>query len=288
MGTLAAPASRYLIERTSRQEITRLSAGKIACTLQSLDDSYGDRPLHMFGSRAIERWSEQHPEWKASTRMTYMSAARVFCRWMVRRKLIGRNPFEEITMPKRPRPAPKPLTRDEIQQLLAVAPDARARLIVWLMFGLGLRCIGVSSLRIESIDHVARTLHVVEKGGHERRLPLTVEVAAELDRYLFFHPATSGPLIRSYTRPWVGMTSQHIGNLVAKWLREAGVKRRPFDGMSAHALRRTALTEVAVATGDAFVVAELAGWASISTAAHYVRRANVERVRTALEARGAM
>lgn len=288
MGTLATPATRYLRERVGRAEITRKSAHKIACTLQSLDESYGDRPLNMFGERAVERWLEAHPEWKASTRSTYMSAVRMFARWMVRRKIIRRDPFTEIALPKRPRPAPKPLTRDEIQSLLRVAPDARARLIIWLMFGLGLRCIGVASMRIEDIDHVGRTLHVREKGGHARRLPLTNEVVVELDRYMFFFPATSGPLIRSYTRPWEGMTAQHIGNLVGVWLKEAGVKRNPFDGMSAHALRRTALTEVAEATGDAFVVAEMAGWASISTAAHYVRRASVERVRTALEARDAL
>jgi hypothetical protein len=45
------------------------------------------------------------------------------------------------------------------------------------------------------------------------------------------------------------------------------------------------LTETAVACGDAWTVAEFAGWADISTAAFYVQKASTDRVRAALEAR---
>lgn len=288
MGTLGPIITRYVNERRDRQEVTKTSARRIGVALHSLDESFGNRPLNLFGPAAVERWLSTHPDWKPSTRMTNMSAARTFCRWMVRRKLIGTDPFAEIKLPRRPRPAPRPLNRDEIAALLKVAPDSRGRLIVWLMFGLGLRCIGVANLRVEDVDYVNRTINVTEKRGNERRLPLTNEVLAELDRYRFGYPATSGPLIRSYTQHWQGMSAPHIGALVTRWMKAAGVKRRPWDGVSAHALRRTALTEVAEATGDAFIVQEMAGWASPATAAHYVRRANVERVRKAMEARGTL
>lgn len=285
MGTLAAPAARYLIERRGRQEIGRDTAIGVSYVLRSLDASYGDRPLKMFGARAIEQWSMANPHWKPSTRASNLSIVRTFCRWLQRRKLIKGDPFVEIVIPRRPRPNPQPICRDDIARLLRAAPDSRGRLIVWLQFGLGLRCVGCANLKVEDIDISTRTFCVVEKNGHERRLPLTNEVYVELDRYLFEYPATSGPLLRSVRNRWQGISAAYIGVMVANWMKEAGVKRRPFDGVSAHALRRTALTELAEATGDAFIVAELAGWASINTAAHYVRRASVERVRTALEQR---
>jgi len=284
VGTLAQHATRYLLERRNRQEITRGSALHISYTLISLDESFGDRPLNTLGLRAIERWSETHPEWKASTRYTYMGQAREFCRWMVRRKLIRTDPFAEMRFPRRPRPAPKPISRADIAVLLAHVPDARARLIIHLQWGLGLRCAGCSNLRVEDIDLIAKTLHIYEKGA-ERNLPITPHVEAEIDRYLWLHPATSGPLLRSYRRTWEGLTAGYIGIMVRRWMTEAGVKHSPYDGVHAHALRRTALTETAVACGDAFVVAEFAGWADISTAAHYVQRASTDRVRAALEAR---
>jgi integrase/recombinase XerC len=141
---------------------------------------------------------------------------------------------------------------------------------------------------VEDVDLEARTLSVVEKGDVERRLPITNEVLRAIDMYLFELPATSGPLLRSARNGYEPIQAASIGRLVADWMRAAGVKRRPYDGVSAHALRRTALTEVAVATGDPFVLAELAGWASISTASHYVQRASTERVRNALGQREAL
>lgn len=285
MGTLAQHATRYLLERRARQELSRSSVMSISYTLLSLDKSFGDRPLSLFGARAIERWSEQNPHWKKSTRATVLGQARAFCRWLVRRKLIKRDPFADLILPRRPRPSPRPIPRADMVALIRFVPDARARLIIHLQWGLGLRCCGCASLRIEDIDLISKSLCVVEKGDVERRLPITAELEGAIDRYMWEHPATTGPLLRSYVRDWDGLTSKYIGKLVARWMTGAGVKRRPHDGVSAHALRRTALTEVAEATGDAFVLAELAGWSSISTASYYVRRASTERVRAALEAR---
>lgn len=285
MGTLTAPAALYLVERRNRREITRGSAMRTGYTLMSLDKSFGERQLSQFGQRAVERWLEQNPGWKTSTRVTYMAQVRMFCRWLLRRKYIACDPFADLKAPRRPRPAPQTLTRDDIAQLLAHVPDSRGRLIVHLQWGLGLRCCGCSNLNVEDIDLARRTIHVTEKGGHSRRLPLTNEIHRSLDLYLWDHPTSSGPLLRSYTEPWKGLSAQYVSVIVGRWMSQAGVKRRPNDGRSAHALRRTALTEVAEATGDAFIVQELAGWASPAYAAHYVRQASVERVRAALEAR---
>lgn len=283
-----APAARYLVERRQRGEISGKHARTVSYTLSALDASFGNRALSTFGPRAVERWSEQHPHLKASTRATYLSHIRQFADWLRRRKLITGNPFDEIKVPKRPRPAPRPMSRDDIAKVLAVCPDARGRLIVWLMFGLGLRCIGVSRLTVEDIDVRGRTLHVTEKFSHERRLPLTNELIVELDRYLFFHPATSGPLVRNYRQPTQALVPQYIGKLVTRWMRDAGVKHRGWDGKSPHALRHTCLTETAEAGADVWTLQELAGWASPATAAHYVRKASTERVRIALEQREQM
>lgn len=254
-------------------------------TLYSLDRSFGARPLTQFGARAVERWSEAHPEWKPGTRHTYLSIVRSFVEWLAKRRLIPRGVFDEIHMPRKPKPSPRPIARDDVTRLLNVAPDSRARLIVTLQWCLGLRCIGCANLCVEDVDHIALTVTVREKYGQERRLPLLPDVRTALDRYLAEHPATSGPLLRSRLHPWRGLTPAYVGELVARWMVTAGVKAKPGDGRGAHALRHSCLTEVAAATPDPWVLAELAGWASISTASYYVRRASTERVRAALEAR---
>lgn len=254
-------------------------------TLYSLDRSFGERPLVQFSARAVERWSEQHPQWKPGTRHTYLSTVRVFVVWLAKRRVIAPGTFDDIAMPRKPKPAPRPIAREDIARLLAVAPDSRALLVITLQWSLGLRCIGVSNLLVEDIDFIGGTVTVREKYGQERRLPLLPEVRIVLDRFLAEYPATSGPLLRSRLHPWRGLTPAYVGELVARWMVLAGVKAKPGDGRGAHALRHSCLTEVAEASPDPWVLAELAGWADISTASYYVRRASTDRVRAALEAR---
>ena len=148
-----------------------------------------------------------------------------------------------------------------------------------------MRCCGCANLKIEDIDYVSKVLIVKEKFGNERRLPITPDVAAALEGYMREYPAFTGPLLRNYRQGWSGIGAPHIGFLIAGWMREADVKHYPRDGRSAHSLRHTALTELAEATGDAFIVQELAGWSSPATAAHYVRRASTERLREAMAKR---
>lgn len=284
MGTLTPLADRWINDRQARGELTPRTARRTRDTLATLDRSFGARPLHHLTDAAITRWLADHPTWQPSTRALHMTRARAFCRWLLAEHLIRVDPFAGIPIPRRPRPAPRVVPRDDIALLLAVAPDARARLIIHLMWGLGLRCCGVASLRMDDIDDVADTLHVTEKGGHQRRLPLTPEVRRALAEYTAW---SAGPVIRSTTCPWAGVGPEHVGNLVRKWMYLAGVKRRPWDGRSAHALRRTACTELAESGADPFVLAEFAGWASIQTASHYVRAASTSRVREALGRRSA-
>ncbi|MEO5842044.1 MAG: site-specific integrase [Acidimicrobiales bacterium] len=174
-----------------------------------------------------------------------------------------------------------------IDALVAAAPEARGRLIIFLMFSMGLRCIGVANLRVEDIDYVSKVLIVKEKFGNERRLPITAVVQRAIENYLAECPARTGPLIRGQRRhlQHEGVQAASIGKMVAEWMRAAGIKRYGGDGRNAHALRHTALTEPAEATGDAFLAQELARWSSPATAAHYVRRASTERLRAALAKR---
>ena len=286
-GTLAPLIAEYLRQRRRQGRLSRSSAMRAGYTLTGLDASFGKRPMSSFGTRAVERWIEQHPQWQPRTRRTYLSHVRLFTTWLLRNGHIAKDPFDEIDTVKIPRPVPRPIDRCNIDKLLAAAPDSRGRLIVQLQFSMGLRCVGCANLRIEDIDHVSKVLIVSEKFGNERRLPITPTVAHAIDAYLRECPALSGPLLRSYRCPWKGIQAQHIGSMISQWMRDAGVKITAHDGRSAHALRHTALTNLAESSGDAFIVQELAGWASTATAVHYVRRASTERLREALAKRDA-
>jgi site-specific recombinase XerC len=85
------------------------------------------------------------------TIQTYARSVRAFCHWLVRRRLIIFNPFDEVIFPKVGKPLIKILEAEEFERLLwACAPPneksplaeraaVRNRAILWVLYDTGLR-----------------------------------------------------------------------------------------------------------------------------------------------------
>ncbi len=54
------------------------------------------------------------------------------------------------------------------------------------------------------------------KGRHERFLPISDETWATIGAYLSEHPATSGPLVRSYNDEWRPIAHDTVSTLVSQ------------------------------------------------------------------------
>jgi integrase len=274
----------YINERRDKGEFTRQTADRVWYCLADFGELFGRRPMTHLTPVFIDRWLASHPLWKPGTRRTHFGQVRAFCRWLLERGVVKKDPFAGRTAPKRPRKNPRPLSREQFQILFHSLPDSRARLIVSLEYWLGLRAVEVSRLQVEDIDRSHNLIHVIGKGGHERTLPLVPQCQLTVNTYLREHPATSGPLLRSYTRPG-GLTPGTVSIIVRGWLKDCGLKETAFDGITPHAMRHSALTELAEATRDPYLVMELAGHSDVSTAMHYVRRADTAKLREALSLR---
>lgn len=274
----------YVNERRDKREFTRGTADRTWYCLADFADMFGARPLTHLTPVFVDKWLASHPEWKPGTRSTNFGRVRSFCRWLLHRGLVRKDPFAGKRAPKRPRRNPRPLTRDQFDRLNASAPDSRARLIVALMYWLGLRCCEVAWLQVEDCDRHTNLMRIVGKGGHERILPIVPQVQLTLNVYLREHPATSGPLVRSYTHPG-GLEPGTVSILTRGWLTAAGLKQTAFDGVTPHAMRHSAASELAEATHDPYLVQELLGHADISTSMYYVKRAQTSRLRDGLNLR---
>jgi integrase len=282
--TLDPLIARYVRERQARGELTDTTARKAENVLRTFSLVYGRRPIDRLSTKDIDRWiaAQVKAEHKPSTRGFYLSQLRGFVEWLRRRKYIKGDPMLEIKAPRRPRKMVQIIERDDVMKVLAACPDSRATAIVWLMYVCGVRCVEVSRLNVEDWNRAGRTIRVVGKALHEREVPVMPVVNDALDRYLSDFPASSGPLFRSYVKPGERLTADYLGELVSGWQRDAGVKLRPYDGIGAHAFRRTAATELLRATNDLTSTQELLGHANPATLAPYLQRASVERVRAAL------
>lgn len=285
MSTLRPLIDRYLTARRRRGEITYDSARNLACRLATLDRSFGARPLNQLGPAAVNAWLETIGAKSAATRRAYLSTVRTFGRWLVAEGLLKNDPTKGVERVREPRRVPRAISVDDVGRLLDTCPDSRARAIVWLMVGCGLRCVEVSRLVEGDYDERARTISVRGKGGNERVLPVPDEVARALAAYRAEHGRASGPLIRSKHHPGSGLSRRTVSVLVAEWFGEAGIKRRAHDGRSAHALRHTAASDVLDNCGDVTVVQAMLGHQNVATTSIYLRRAKLDQLRTAMQGR---
>lgn len=278
-------AERYLSERVGRGEIRASSAAKIGVAVRELVAAAGDKPMRRLDRSDAQAWLELTAAkgQKASTRRLRWSMLNVFCEWAVDEELLGRNPFRKCKPPKPPRSVPRALSREEVAAVLGAVPDLRARVVVMLMVQQGLRCVGVASLRVEDVDLGRRVMRVVEKGGHERVLPVTEECAEVLGEYLSRFPASSGPLVRAWRHnggsgrvmgdPVAsdrGLSPATISKWVSEWMRSAGVKVAAGDGKAAHSFRHTCATDMLEAGADLVEVRDMLGHTSVGTTNRYL------------------
>lgn len=87
-----------------------------------------------------------------------------------------------------PRKLPVTLNREEIRQLLDAPPDdsiigLRDRAMLSLLYGTGIRASECATVKEHEVDLVQQTIMVTGKGGHQRTVPLNINVVNALRNY---------------------------------------------------------------------------------------------------------
>lgn len=283
MATTVTLANRYLNERIAMRSFAPTTLSGVRYTLASYcqvvpADPTTIRPRH------VAKWMAGLGV-APSTMRNRLSTIRTFSRWLVLHDHTTHDPTLGVRPPTEPSRLPRALPAGEVGRVLAHCPDARGRLIVALMVELGLRRAEVTSVQVGDIDRRAGLILVRGKGSRERWLPLTTAAKSALDSYLAEHPATAGPLIRSYADPYQPVQPATVGRLVVRWMRDAGVKVAAHDGVSAHALRRTCASDVLDGGANVSQVQALLGHSSLTHVARYLRRPDAAALLGVMEGR---
>lgn len=279
-------AERFLVEKVARKELDPGSARNRRSALRVFVAIVGDRPIRDLTAEHIGIWIEARADLAPATRRAQWSALKTFLIWARAGGHLKHDPMAGLPSPRQPRAVPRALHASAVGKLLLVCPDARGRAIVWLMVGMGLRCVEVSRSQLGDWDRDRKLLTIRGKGSHERVVPVPSRVAVALREYLKEQPSSNaGPLIRSKRHPNSPLTPDTISGMVSEWMGAAKVKRLARDGNSAHALRHTAASDVLDACGDLRVVQEMLGHSQLATTSIYLRRAGLGKMRTAMAGR---
>ncbi|WP_253875471.1 tyrosine-type recombinase/integrase, partial [Mycobacterium asiaticum] len=181
-----------------------------ACTAQPLD---------------IVRWMAKHTEWSASTAATYHSYLRAWFKWLNVMDYRADNPMAKLASPRYPERAPRPVSDDDLMQILSSSMNHRTRVMILLAALAGLRVSEIARVRGEDIDVRTPRMYVVGKGGKRAWVPmhtLLVDAALTMPRRGWWFPANS-------RRPGDHIHGKSVSDIIGGVMRRAGAHGTPHS-----------------------------------------------------------
>jgi len=169
------------------------------------------------------------------SRRAYLVVFKSFLSYLKQSNLIMFDIGLKIRMPKVFIKMRKVLSVDEVKELLAL-PDKttekgmRDYLILSLLYITGVRAGELSKIMVSDLDFRQRSIFIEGKGGHERRVFFTVELATDLKKFIEAH-------CDHILFPEV--SSHKVSKLATKYLEKAGL-----DSTGAHTFRFTIATHM--------------------------------------------
>jgi integrase/recombinase XerD len=281
-------ADEWVTGRVARGELHGRSPAVHMSQLESLVQVHRDRPVTELDRRAIQIWEARNGGLAPVSRRKAACIVSHFCQWLVLEGHLEKDPTLGMAKIKEPRRVPRALPSQDVARLVEACPDPRLAAIVWLMVGCGLRCVEVSQLDLADWDDQKRIIAVRGKGGHERVLPVPPGVFAALHEYVTTDRGwVAGPLILangSKGAPSGRLSSARISTMLSRLMQSIGVHVKG-DGRTAHALRHTCASDVLDRCHDVRIVQQMLGHTSLATTQIYLRRANLDQLRAAMDGR---
>jgi len=211
---------------------------------------------------------------KATTTGRQLSSLKRFYRYLLRQGRIKGDPTLKIEAPKLPRPLPKSLTEDDVENLLAAprveqALGLRDKAMLETLYASGLRVSELIGLKLSQVSQDMGVVRVLGKGSKERLVPLGEEALAWIRRYLeegrpaLLAGRASDDLF--VTARGAAMTRQMFWHLLRGHALRAGLRK----SISPHTLRHAFATHLLNHGADLRVVQLLLGHSDISTTQIY-------------------
>ena len=167
------------------------------------------------------------------------------------------------------------MSQDEVRRLLAVAGSLKARLLLSLGYGCGLRAGEVVRLKVKHIDSAQSIIRIEQsKGRKDRNVMLSPEMLDLLRQWWKVRPSRHDARTPSQER-WLfpgtkagkPMTTRQLNRLFHQAADAAGIRK----GVTLHALRHSFATHLLDDETDIRIIQALLGHDKLDTTARYTR-----------------
>jgi len=204
----------------------------------------------------------------------FLSCVRGFYKYLVRERVLEKNPVAHIENPKLGRPLPKTLSQDDVENLLAAPSEASAlarrdKAMLEILYACGLRVTELVSLRLDQVNLRQGVLRVTGKGNKERLVPMGMPAQDALAEYMTrWRPELLGDVLSDVVFPSTRMqqmTRQTFWHRIKYWAKVAHIDKP----LSPHTLRHAFATHLLNHGADIRSVQMLLGHSDISTTQIY-------------------
>ena len=184
----------------------------------------------------------------------------------------------EIYHIREPQKIPLVMSQDETRRLLAVATSLKARVLLSLGYGCGLRAGEVVRLKVKHIDRAQTIIRIEQsKSRKDRNVMLSPEMLDLLRQWWKVRPSRYDagiPLQERWLFPGIRagkpMTTRQLNRLFHEAADAAGIRK----GVTLHALRHSFATHLLQAGYDIRTLQELLGHRDVSTTMIYTHVVN--------------
>ena len=223
----------------------------------------------------------QRFDYKKTTVARKTASIRTFYKFLFREKYIDSNPAISLSAPKRPKPLPKFLTPDEVEQILNnVKIDTpagfRNRVILELLWATGMRVSELSNLNFGDINLEENEIRVFGKGAKERIVLMSDRAKNYLQQYinsaraLIVAPEYKTPDQSDNSPLFINNTGYRLQNkTIRKAINDTVEKIELPKKVTPHVFRHSFATKLIENGADLRVVQELLGHAGISNTQIY-------------------
>ena len=254
-------AARKLNPHTQRSHI--YSCKRFATWLKRSPDTATPDEVRQFQLHLIESGTS------ICNRNRIMTGVRFLFRVTLRRHDLA----AEVWHIKEPQKLPPVLSPEEVKRVLTMATSLKARAMLTLAYGCGLRASEVVRLRAGNIDSAQMIIRIVQsKGRKDRHVMLPAEVLDLLRQWWKARPTAYDADVapeqcwlfpgRSNHQP---LTTRQFSRLFKEAAKAAGLRKT----VSLHSLRHSFATHLLGNGGDLRTIQELLGHASLSTTQRY-------------------
>lgn len=223
--------------------------------------------------------------YSSSTISRHISSLRTFYSYLYKQKLVDKNVFKSVTLPKKEKRLPKYMTNEDIDLVFNI-PDMnyplgqRDRLIFELLYGTGIRVSELCNIKLSDIDFNNKTIRIIGKGSKER-LVCYGDICKDImnkyindGRLILLNNKTNDYLIVGAYKKDKKISVRSIQSIISRIIEKAALKKN----ITPHTLRHTFATHLLNEGCDILIVKELLGHSSLDTTGIYTHVSN-ERLR---------